>query len=257
MQQLTSGGQNAEAYWSPDGKQLVFQSTRDGAQCDQIYVMDADGKNVKRISNGTGATTCGYFLPDGKHVLYASTHGAARLVRHAPIDRRATCGRCLLLTTSTSRASTARSQEVDRCRRLRCGSDRQLGAKEIVYTSKASGDLDLWSMKIDGGQKKRLTTDTRLRWRRVLLARWKEDRMAREPSCGRRRSRSLYGTARPGSHRANEDGTVRCELGRIRIPSRSRASGAPVLRLSSHPMENESSSLRTRTNATAGSSSYS
>ncbi len=79
MKQLTSGGQNAEAYWSPDGKQLVFQSTRDGAQCDQIYVMDADGKNVKRLSNGTGATTCGYFLPDGKHVLYASTHegGAA------------------------------------------------------------------------------------------------------------------------------------------------------------------------------------
>ena len=74
IRQLTKGGQNAEAYWSPDGKRLVFQSTRDGAGCDQIYVMAADGTNVNRISNGTGVTTCGYFLPDGQHVLYASTH---------------------------------------------------------------------------------------------------------------------------------------------------------------------------------------
>ena len=43
FQQLTYGGQNAEAYWSPDGGRLVFQSTRDAGKCDQIYVMDADG----------------------------------------------------------------------------------------------------------------------------------------------------------------------------------------------------------------------
>src|SRR5262249_18008031 len=64
--QLTFGGQNAEAYWSPDGKRLVFQSTRDGAQCDQIYLMNADGSGVRMVSTGRGRTTCGYFLPDGK-----------------------------------------------------------------------------------------------------------------------------------------------------------------------------------------------
>ena len=35
LKQLTHGGQNAEAYWAPDGKRLIFQSTRDGNQCDQ------------------------------------------------------------------------------------------------------------------------------------------------------------------------------------------------------------------------------
>ena len=74
IRQLTAGGQNAEAYWSPDGQKLIFQSTRDGRSCDQIYVMNADGSDVQMVSTGKGATTCGYFLPDGKHIVYASTH---------------------------------------------------------------------------------------------------------------------------------------------------------------------------------------
>src|SRR3978361_753341 len=74
--QLTSGGQNAEAYWSPDGKRLIFQSTRDEHQCDQQYIMNADGSNVHMVSTGKGVTTCGYFLSDNKHIVYASTHEA-------------------------------------------------------------------------------------------------------------------------------------------------------------------------------------
>src|SRR5437868_2948188 len=41
LRQLTFGGSNAEAYWSPDGSKLIFQSTRDGNKADQIYIMDA------------------------------------------------------------------------------------------------------------------------------------------------------------------------------------------------------------------------
>src|SRR5205085_77 len=57
IRQLTFGGQNAEAYFSPDGKQLIFQSQREGHECDQQYVMDIDGKNVHLVSTGTGRTT--------------------------------------------------------------------------------------------------------------------------------------------------------------------------------------------------------
>src|SRR5689334_4951561 len=74
MRQLTFGGENAEAYFSADGKQLIFQSTRDGRGCDQIYTMNIDGSNVKLISNGDGRTTCSYFFPNGKRVLYSSTY---------------------------------------------------------------------------------------------------------------------------------------------------------------------------------------
>src|SRR5690242_5206041 len=72
MQQLTFGGENAEAYFSFDGQYLSFQSSKDHP-CDQIYTMKIDGTGVKRLSNGQGRTTCSHFMPDGKSVVYAST----------------------------------------------------------------------------------------------------------------------------------------------------------------------------------------
>src|SRR4030095_13978509 len=86
IRQLTFGGENAEAYFSLDGQKVIFQSTRDNYKCDQIFTMNRDGSNVKRVSTGTGRTTCGYFTPDGKRIIYASTHlGAPDCPR--PADR--------------------------------------------------------------------------------------------------------------------------------------------------------------------------
>lgn len=51
------GGENAEAYFSSDGKQLIFQSKREPYKCDQIFTMNIDGSNVRRVSNGEGRTT--------------------------------------------------------------------------------------------------------------------------------------------------------------------------------------------------------
>src|SRR5512141_1424129 len=77
VRQLTFGGENAEAYFSADGKKLIFQSTREGHKCDQIYTMNLDGSDVRLVSTGRGRTTCSYFFPDGKHILYSSTHAAS------------------------------------------------------------------------------------------------------------------------------------------------------------------------------------
>jgi Tol biopolymer transport system component len=161
MRQITSGGQNAEAYWSPDGKQLVFQSTRDGAKCDQIYLMDADGNNVKRVSNGRGATTCGYFLPDGKHVLYASTHEGGAECPARP-DR--SKGYMWAVPATYDIYSASLDGTIVRKLTEAPGYDAEAtvnwSRKKIVYTSKASGDLDLWSMNLDGDGKERLTSTT-------------------------------------------------------------------------------------------------
>src|SRR5215213_4636506 len=73
IKQLTFGGENAEAYFSFDGKKLIFQSKREKLGCDQIFTMNADGSGVKMVSNGEGRTTCSYFLKGGKKIIYAST----------------------------------------------------------------------------------------------------------------------------------------------------------------------------------------
>src|ERR1700709_1339140 len=80
IQQLTFGGDNAEAYFSADSKYLIFQRTnaKEGLPCDQEFIgkVPAVGEQFtyKMISSGKGRTTCGFFMKDGKHVIYASTH---------------------------------------------------------------------------------------------------------------------------------------------------------------------------------------
>ena len=76
IKQLTFGGENAEAYWSPDGKKLTLQSRRDGLKADQIFTMNADGTDAKMVSTGKGRCTCSYFYDNGERLLYASTHRA-------------------------------------------------------------------------------------------------------------------------------------------------------------------------------------
>src|SRR5688572_19861634 len=63
LRQLTFGGENAEAYWSFDGKKLSLQATRAGEQCDRIRVLDVATSVDVQISSGKGATTCAHFLP--------------------------------------------------------------------------------------------------------------------------------------------------------------------------------------------------
>jgi TolB protein len=77
VQQLTAGGENAEAYFDQTGKELILQTKRGDAKCDEIFRMSADGKNQRRVSPSVaekgGRTTCSFIRPDGK-ILYSSTH---------------------------------------------------------------------------------------------------------------------------------------------------------------------------------------
>jgi Tol biopolymer transport system component len=160
LRQLTSGGQNAEAYWSPDGKKLVFQSTRDGASCDQIYIMNADGSDQHRVSNGKGVTTCSYFLPDGKHILYGSTHEAGeecpkRADRSKGYVWDVFPGFDIYVSTLDGKIV----KKLTDAPRYDAEATVNFKSKRIVYTSMASGDLDLWSMNLDGSNKKQLTKD--------------------------------------------------------------------------------------------------
>src|SRR5438874_8769085 len=73
IRQLTFGGQNAEAYFSASGRLLIFQRTGPTDQCDQMYVMGTDGSGLRRVSDGRGRTTCGWYFDHDHRVFYAST----------------------------------------------------------------------------------------------------------------------------------------------------------------------------------------
>jgi Tol biopolymer transport system component len=158
LKQLTSGGQNAEAYWSPDSKRIIFQSTRDGGKCDQEYIMNADGSNQHMVSTGKGVTTCGYFLPDAKHIIYASTHEASPSCP-PPADR--SKGYVWAVYPGFDIYLATDDGKIEKKLTDTSGYDAEgtvnFKTKKIIFTSLASHDLDLWTMNLDGSGKKQIT----------------------------------------------------------------------------------------------------
>jgi len=80
VRRLTVDGKRAgEGYWSPDGRRMVFQSERDPANpFYQIFVIDLETGDVKRLSPGVGKTTCAFFRPKSDQILFSSTHADPR-----------------------------------------------------------------------------------------------------------------------------------------------------------------------------------
>jgi Tol biopolymer transport system component len=76
VRQLTfEGKRSGEAYWSPDGKRLIFQAEREADNpFYQIYILSLETGDVTRVSPGSGKTTCAFFAPAGDRVIFASTH---------------------------------------------------------------------------------------------------------------------------------------------------------------------------------------
>jgi TolB protein len=68
-------GSNSAPAWSPDGKQLAAVLTRDGTS--QIYLMNADGSNLRRITNSSAIDTEPFFTPDGQSIYFTSDRGGS------------------------------------------------------------------------------------------------------------------------------------------------------------------------------------
>lgn len=159
VRQLTFGGENAEAYFSEDGSQLIFQSKRDGRSCDQIYTMrSSDGANARMVSTGDGRTTCSYFIPKRNRILYSSTHAAAKGCPPAPdFSRGYVWGIYPSYDIFTAKPDGTDVKQLTNHAGYDAEATTTVDGKRIVFTSTRDGDLDLYSMNSDGTNVKRLT----------------------------------------------------------------------------------------------------
>jgi Tol biopolymer transport system component len=159
LRQLTFSGENAEAYFSADGKRLIFQAHDGPGLCDQIYILDLETMETRMVSTGDGVTTCSYFqYPDDQKIIYASTHLAAKECPPPPDYSRGYIWK-LHPGYDIFQANPDGSQLVrltDAPGYDAEGTYAEDGSR-IVYTSMASGDLEIWTMKPDGSDKQMLT----------------------------------------------------------------------------------------------------
>lgn len=167
IKQLTFGGDNAEAYFSFDGKNLTFQSNNPAwnLQCDQIFnltIAKAKDSTYKPdlISTGKGRTTCSFFMPGNKEILYASTHAEGSACPQTGDLRKG--GKYLWPVFDSYDIYIADLKgKIKKQLTNTPGYDAEAvvspKGNKIVFTSDRSGDLELWTMDIDGKNQKQIT----------------------------------------------------------------------------------------------------
>jgi len=157
IRQLTFGGENAEAYFSRDGKRLIFQSTRDGRSCDQEFVMNVDGSNVRRVSTGFGKTTCGYFYDGDRRIFFGSTHAADSACPPKPDPSKGYVWGLDPYDIYVANPDGSGLKRLTNYGVYTAEGTLSPDGQTIVFTSLKDGDLDIYTMRVDGTNLKRLT----------------------------------------------------------------------------------------------------
>jgi TolB protein len=165
VRQLTFGGQNAEAYFSLDDKQLIFQHQGEGVPCDQIYTIPVDtpdGKPAtpKLVSTGKGRATCSYFFPSGDRILFSSTHAASP---DCPPKPDYSHGYVWPIYDTyqiyTAKPDGSDLKQLTHAKGYNAEATVTRDGKHIVFTSTRNGDLDIHTMDADGSNVKQLTEE--------------------------------------------------------------------------------------------------
>lgn len=155
---LTSDGDNGEAYFSWDGKRLIFQSSRGDRGCDRIWTMNIDGSDKRMVSPDRGANTCSFFFPDGR-ILYSSTSG---LPGDCPPKPQTPKGARYVwplfpYEIYTAEADGSNPKKITDNPKYDAEPVVSSDGKQIVFGSQRDGDFDIYIMKSDGADVRRLT----------------------------------------------------------------------------------------------------
>lgn len=158
IRQLTFGGNNAESYFSGSGTMLVFQrQEKVGEGCDQEYIMNIDGSGMRRISNGLGRTTCGYFYANDTRVLYSSTFKHDPACPPPPDQSAGYVWPLAYLSIFTAKLDGSDLQQLTHDDAYNAEATVSPDGSKIIFTSTRDGDLELYTMNVDGTDVRRIT----------------------------------------------------------------------------------------------------
>lgn len=157
ISKLTSGGENAEAYFSSKADMLIFQRLHQPYECDQIYLMNADGSNQHLVSTGKGRTTCAFIAPDYQRIIYASTHAADTLCPPKPDLSKGYVWGLFDYDIYSAKLDGTDLKNLTNSPRYDAEAVYSPDGSKIVFTSKRSGDLEIYTMNPDGSALKQLT----------------------------------------------------------------------------------------------------
>ena len=157
--QLTFDGDNGEAYFSPDGKKLIYQSNRDIYACDKIWIMNIDGSEKHMVSQNHGAHTCSFFFPDNKTIIFSSTSYLAGDCPPRPKMPQVSGHVWPLYPYNiyTSYIDGSNLKRITNNQRYDAEPIVSPDGKQIVFGSQRDSDFDIYIMNADGSHLRRLT----------------------------------------------------------------------------------------------------
>lgn len=141
---IDAPGYDAEGSYSPDGKQIVFCSTRAGDP--DLYIMNADGSGVRQLVKSPGYDGGPFFSPDGKRVIFRSDRKEKDLLQLYVIN-----------TDGTGERALTDNGGVNWCPYWHRDGRHIIYAFADYSNPNARPNFDLFLMNVDTGKTERIT----------------------------------------------------------------------------------------------------
>ncbi|MCF6360439.1 MAG: hypothetical protein L3J29_06715 [Cyclobacteriaceae bacterium] len=143
----------AEAYFSPDGKSVIFNGKMGTDTTHQVYTVNIDGSDLKKI-NAVGDDACSHYTPDGKRLIWTSTKDHLDMHRGNYSDPKDYPQGAELYTSDLDGGNIIRLTNNEQY-------DAEVGispnGKIILFSRQTDGMIDLWTMNPDGSDQKQIT----------------------------------------------------------------------------------------------------
>jgi Tol biopolymer transport system component len=137
---------------------LIFQRQESvDAGCDQQYIINVDGSGLRRVSNGLGRTTCGYFYDDDRRIFYSSSFKHSPDCPPPPDRSQGYVWPLGHLEIYTSRTDGSDLRQLTDNGAYNAEGTLSPDGRTIIFTSTRDGDIELYTMNVDGGNVRRLT----------------------------------------------------------------------------------------------------